>query len=130
MTRRIYVDSPNSPVDIYDPEWVRLNVGGCSFLTKRVTLEKVPDTLLSELNEDSPHYHHPTGQYLIDRNPDIFQYILDFYRTGQLHFPHSLCGPNLKKELLFWGIDESFICSCCWTRYFFSQMLNVLVQNK
>ncbi len=98
-------------------EWVSFNVGGSVFLTRKNTLNNVPGSLLAELDENSPHYHPSTGQFMFDRNQDLFPYILDFYRTGIMHFPHSLCGPYVKTELMFWGIDEDNVAPCCWSRY-------------
>ena len=110
-------------------EWLSINVGGSMFLTKRSTLQQHPNSLLAELNEDCPFYHPPSGQYLFDRNPDIFQYILDYYRTDQLHFPHNLCGPTIKKELEYWGIEEKNIATCCWNHYKeFSEQEETLVK--
>ena len=100
-----------------EAEWLTLNVGGTMFLTRRSTLRQVPNSLLADLTEDGPYFHPPSGQYLFDRNPDIFQYILDYYRTDQLHFPHNLCGPTIKKELDYWGIQEKDIQTCCWNHY-------------
>ena len=109
----------NTPAIEYasEAEWLTLNVGGTMFLTRRSTLRNVPNTLLSDLTEDGPFFHPPSGQYLFDRNPDIFQYILDYYRTDQLHFPHNLCGPTIKKELDYWGIEEKNLQTCCWNHY-------------
>ena len=54
-------------------EWMTFNVGGAVFLTRSSTMGAVPNTLLSDLTEDSIHFHRPTRQYLFDRNPYFFQ---------------------------------------------------------
>lgn len=64
-------DEVSLPTD--EEQWMTFNVGGTNFLTKRSTLVSVPNTVLSDLDEESKHYHAPTGQYLFDRNPVIFQ---------------------------------------------------------
>ena len=94
-----------------------LNVGGKSFATYRSTLEQVPDTRLSDLDELDPSYDFQNDEYFFDRNPKFFSAILDFYRTGELHFAHCLCGPSIKKELDYWGINDSYIANCCWRAY-------------
>ncbi|KAF6030257.1 hypothetical protein EB796_011429 [Bugula neritina] len=47
----------------------------------------------------------------------MFLMILNYYRTGRLHIPADVCGPAFEEELLFWGIDEKQIESCCWGNY-------------
>ena len=100
---------------------VFINVGGQTFITSRATLQKLPETHLANLTEDSPSYDATRGYHFFDRNPRAFGSILDFYRTGQLHFPHCLCGTFLKQELEFWGIGEEHIADCCWRSYRVSQ---------
>ena len=104
-----------------------LNVGGKRFHTLNSTLQSIPDTLLFQLNESHPSYDSLSREYFFDRNPEFFGSILDYYRSGELHFSHCLCGPAIKKELKFWGIDEHCISSCCWRAYTaFEDMKNTL----
>ena len=37
--------------------------------------------------------------------------------AGELHLPNQLCGPFIKKELAYWGIDDNLIQPCCWSKY-------------
>nr|VZI23028.1 unnamed protein product [Spirometra erinaceieuropaei] len=70
-------------------------------------------------------YSHGAGEYIstpqpvyfFDRDPEIFRFVLDYYRTGELHLPSNICGPFVRKELIFWGIDESLIDPCCMPAY-------------
>lgn len=96
---------------------VRINVGGKIFVTTRTTLEKVPDTRLSHLSDMDLNYNKEKREWFFDRNPDLFNNILDFYRCDELHFPHNFCGPSIKKELMYWKIHEGDISPCCWNRY-------------
>ncbi|VDL94699.1 unnamed protein product [Schistocephalus solidus] len=59
----------------------------------------------------------PQPVYFFDRDPEIFRFVLDYYRTGELHLPSNICGPFVRKELIFWGIDESLIDPCCMPAY-------------
>ncbi|CAH8549392.1 unnamed protein product [Heterobilharzia americana] len=59
----------------------------------------------------------PPTVYFYDRDPEIFRFVLDYYRTGELHLPSSICGPFVRKELIFWGIDEALIGPCCMPAY-------------
>ena len=96
---------------------VYLNVGGKHFATHRNTLQKFPATRLAKLDELDPSYEYTTGEFFFDRSPKIFASILDWYRSGTLHFSHSLCGPVIKAELNFWDVDDSYIAPCCWRAY-------------
>ncbi|GAA38997.2 potassium voltage-gated channel subfamily C member 2, partial [Clonorchis sinensis] len=64
-----------------------------------------------------PIQQAPPVVYFYDRDPEIFRFVLDYYRTGELHLPSSICGPFVRKELIFWGIDESLIGPCCMPAY-------------
>ncbi|KAK6041165.1 hypothetical protein COOONC_21330 [Cooperia oncophora] len=33
--------------------------------------------------------------------------ILNYYRTGKLHYPTNVCGPLFEEELEFWGLDAN-----------------------
>ncbi|XP_064612428.1 potassium voltage-gated channel protein Shaw-like [Liolophura sinensis] len=99
----------------YRPEQskVTIDIGGKRFVTKRSTLLTVPNTRLSDMllvknsNNDS-------AEFFFDRNPFLFEYILDYYRSGTLHLPHNRCGMAIKAELEFWGLHEAHVSSCCW----------------
>uniref|UniRef100_A0A8C3BSV0 Potassium channel tetramerisation-type BTB domain-containing protein n=1 Tax=Cairina moschata TaxID=8855 RepID=A0A8C3BSV0_CAIMO len=71
-----------------------LNVSGIQFQTWLDTLERYPDTLLGSSERDF-FYHPETQQYFFDRDPDIFRHILNFYRTGKLHYPRQECKQKL-----------------------------------
>ncbi|CAH1801355.1 unnamed protein product [Owenia fusiformis] len=98
-------------------EKVAINVGGKLFETYRDTLKKIPDTRLASLNQMDEGYESEKGIYFFDRNPELFPSILDYYRTGELHFPPNQCGRVVKNELEYWGIDDNLISRCCWRRY-------------
>ncbi|KAI8489582.1 Potassium voltage-gated channel sub C member 4 [Branchiostoma belcheri] len=49
--------------------------------------------------------------------PGLYLTILNYYRTGKLHYPSEVCGPLFEEELAFWGIDERQIEPCCWMSY-------------
>ena len=85
---------------------VVINVGGQRFTTLKSTLQNVSNTRLSRLSEQDMFFDRTNNEYFFDRNPRCFESILDFYRTGNLHFMHGLCGPSIKQELDFWQINE------------------------
>ncbi|XP_017349189.1 potassium voltage-gated channel subfamily D member 2 isoform X1 [Ictalurus punctatus] len=93
-----------------------LNVSGSKFQTWRNTLERYPDTLLGSTERDF-FYHEETNEYFFDRDPDIFRHILNFYRTGKLHYPRHECISAYDEELAFFGIIPEIIGDCCYEEY-------------
>jgi len=90
----------------YLSERVVLNVGGSKFEVTRKTLVKYPNTKLGKLfSKENIHLQKTdkNGEFFFDRNPRIFEVILDFYRTGDLCYndiPHT----KVQEELKFWEI--------------------------
>ena len=37
----------------------------------------------------------------------MFAQILNYYRTGKLHYPTDVCGPLFEEELEYWGLDSN-----------------------
>ncbi|KAM8909571.1 A-type voltage-gated potassium channel KCND2 [Spinachia spinachia] len=93
-----------------------LNVSGTRFQTWRDTLERYPDTLLGSTERDF-FFHEETNEFFFDRDPDIFRNILNFYRTGKLHFPRQECISSYDDELAFFGIIPEIIGDCCYEEY-------------
>ena len=67
-----------------------INVSGQRFETWQNTLEKYPDTLLGS-NEKDFFYDEVLKEYFFDRDPEVFRHILNYYRTGKLHYPKQEC---------------------------------------
>ncbi|XP_055078572.1 potassium voltage-gated channel subfamily D member 2-like isoform X2 [Periophthalmus magnuspinnatus] len=95
---------------------VVLNVSGTKFQTWRTTLERYPDTLLGSTERDF-FFHEETNEYFFDRDPDIFRHVLNFYRTGKLHYPRQECISAYDEELAFFGIIPEIIGDCCYEEY-------------
>lgn len=96
---------------------VVLNVGGTRFETYKTILKKIPATRLSRLTEALVNYDPDTNEYFFDRHPGVFSQILNYYRTGKLHYPINVCGPLFEEELEFWGLDSNQVEPCCWKTY-------------
>eukprot|EP00127_Corallochytrium_limacisporum_P002820 Clim_evm33s141 gene=Clim_evmTU33s141 len=70
--------------------YVKLNVGGTQFLTSRQTLLKSgPNFFSAMLLGDIPSVQDESGAYFIDQNPRVFEWLLDYLRTGDVKWPHS-----------------------------------------
>ncbi|XP_072237889.1 A-type voltage-gated potassium channel KCND3-like [Leuresthes tenuis] len=97
-------------------ELIMLNVSGRRFQTWRTTLDRYPDTLLGSSEKDY-FYNEETKEYFFDRDPDAFRSILNFYRTGKLHYPRHECISAYDEELIFFGIIPEIIGDCCYEEY-------------
>ena len=96
---------------------ITLNIGGIRHETYKATLKKIPATRLSRLTEALANYDPILNEYFFDRHPGVFAQILNYYRTGKLHYPTDVCGPLFEEELEFWGLDANQVEPCCWMTY-------------
>ncbi|EFO27392.2 hypothetical protein LOAG_01086 [Loa loa] len=96
---------------------VILNVGGIRHETYTHVLKKIPATRLSRLTTNLANYDPVLNEYFFDRHPGVFSMILNYYRTGKLHYPTNVCGPLFEDELEFWGLDSNQVEPCCWMTY-------------
>ncbi|CAF1322690.1 unnamed protein product [Rotaria sordida] len=94
-----------------------LNVGGTRFETTKSTLKKLPATRLSKLTEQLSYYDPILNEYFFDRHPGVFSQVLNYYRTGKLHYPLNVCGPLFEDELSYWGLQREEVEPCCWMTY-------------
>ncbi|GJQ80090.1 putative voltage-gated potassium channel [Trypoxylus dichotomus] len=85
--------------------------------TYKATLKKIPATRLSRLTEALANYDPILNEYFFDRHPGVFAQVLNYYRTGKLHYPSDVCGPLFEEELEFWGLDANQVEPCCWMTY-------------
>lgn len=99
-----------------EDEKLIINISGHRFETWRNTLEKYPDTLLGS-NEREFFYDEDSKEYFFDRDPDIFRHILNYYRTGKLHYPRHECLTSYDEELTFFGVLPDVIGDCCYEDY-------------
>ncbi|CAO4384164.1 unnamed protein product [Caenorhabditis nigoni] len=95
-------------------ERIVLNVGGVRHETYQATLKKIPATRLSRLTPTVSNFDPLLQEYFFDRHPAVFSMILNYYRTGKLHYPTDVCGPLFEEELQYWGLDASDTEPCCW----------------
>ncbi|CAI4225681.1 unnamed protein product [Auanema sp. JU1783] len=95
-------------------ERVVLNVGGVRHETYQATLKKIPATRLSRLTPSLANFDPLLNEYFFDRHPAVFAQVLNYYRTGKLHYPTDVCGPLFEEELHYWGLDASDTEPCCW----------------
>ncbi|KAL4223345.1 Potassium voltage-gated channel subfamily B member 1 [Mactra antiquata] len=116
-----YLNRNTRDRNIDDDDKVVINVGGTIYKSRKTTLRNVPGTKLSELNEASEHYDRNNNEYYFDRNPFLFSYILDYYRSGAMHIPRNICSIYTREELRFWGLGDGCISECC-SKYYFDEL--------
>lgn len=84
---------------------IQLNVGGRRFTTSKQTLTWIPESFfVSLLSGRVPSLKDETGAFFIDRDPDLFQIILQFLRTKEVD-PKSYNIHHLKTEAEFFGLQ-------------------------
>jgi hypothetical protein len=83
-------------------EILELNVGGVVYTTTRTTLMKQKGTLLCSLSSGKYNImRDEQGRYFIDRDGNIFRYILNFLRSGYI-------GDLSRKELMLLRPEAEF----------------------
>lgn len=96
---------------------LRINVGGSVFMTKLGTLRKRGVGKLSKISLDDLAFINNKGEFFFDRDPNFFSYVIQYYRTGELHISDSCCTKTIKSEMEFWELDVDTIGDCCWGNY-------------
>ncbi|XP_041037372.1 potassium voltage-gated channel subfamily D member 1 [Carcharodon carcharias] len=97
-------------------EMLVVNVSGRRFQTWKDTLDRYPDTLLGS-SEKEFFFSEDTQEYFFDRDAEMFRHILNFYRTGKLHYPRHECIAAFDEELAFFGVVPEIIGDCCMEEY-------------
>ncbi|KAH7713858.1 BTB/POZ domain-containing protein KCTD17 [Aphelenchoides avenae] len=87
--------------------WVRLNVGGSIFVTRKETLSSSPFfARILEADTRKPDAKAGSATRFIDRDPDCFSVVLKFLRNGTL-LPDRNCNlDELRFEADFYGLDS------------------------
>nr|XP_060611977.1 potassium voltage-gated channel subfamily C member 1-like [Anolis sagrei ordinatus] len=98
-------------------EKVTLNIGGIRYQTYLSTLQAFPGTKLGQLTEpqafSSLDYDPNRKEFFFDRNADLFDEVLNYYRTKHFHCTREVCESVLEEEMAFWGIQGAAFAPCC-----------------
>ena len=99
-----------------------LNIRGIEFTVKQDLLIKYPTTRLGKLvNLKSTQeilnlcddYDIDRNEYYFNRDPFLFNTILNYFTTNKLHIGQNDCVCQIRDELEYWQIDEGLIELCC-----------------
>nr|XP_009676890.1 PREDICTED: potassium channel regulatory protein [Struthio camelus australis] len=87
-------------------EVVVLSVGGMRFVTRASTLQQFPESRLARmLNDEDREFKQVNGEFFVDRDGNLFSYIMDFLRTLQVSLPTDFSDyQRLQREAEFYEL--------------------------
>jgi hypothetical protein len=88
---------------------IHLNVGGTRYDIAEETLLNHEDTMLAKLVSSKWKKGGNQEPLFIDRNGERFQYIVDWYRDGQITVPRTISVNALRNDALFFGLPENVV---------------------
>jgi hypothetical protein len=112
-------DNKSSGVDVSHCDYTRARVL-YGFLNGHVKHTIFPMTTILPLYSSHAdrvticqYYNHTSQVYYFDRDATLFDYVLHYCRTGQLHCPLDMCAERVCTEFMFWGVDVNCLAECC-----------------
>ncbi|XP_075706175.1 potassium channel regulatory protein [Rhinoderma darwinii] len=89
-------------------EVITLDVGGMKFSTLTSTLLRFPESKFAHMLDGSDRdFRIVNGQYFVDRDGNLFNYILDYLRTSHLTLPSDFSDyERLQREAEFYQIPS------------------------
>ncbi|CAB1322120.1 unnamed protein product [Coregonus sp. 'balchen'] len=108
-----------SPTKNYN---LNINVGGKSYQIAYRLAARYPKTRIGRLATYTDHnkkldlcddYQVKKNEYFFDRDPEVFNNIFTFYRTGVLWIKDELCPRNFLEEINYWGVRIKNTHRCC-----------------
>ncbi|ELU13709.1 hypothetical protein CAPTEDRAFT_220437 [Capitella teleta] len=97
---------------------MKMNLRGVYFEVNVETLDRARYSRLARLSHgDEKVPLDSRGCYFYDRNPDLFNSILDYYSTGVLEISSKFSWGQVKDEVEFWEIEEKALSESSRVRY-------------
>ncbi|KAJ1480662.1 BTB/POZ protein [Baffinella frigidus] len=87
---------------------VKFNVGGTTFEVAVSTIQSQPEGLLAKMiGGKFQSGKDDCGAYFVDRNPQIFNTVLDVHRDNRVHeLPPGVTREHVVAELHFYGLND------------------------
>ncbi|XP_073716980.1 potassium voltage-gated channel subfamily V member 2 [Misgurnus anguillicaudatus] len=101
---------------------LNLNVGGKSYRITYKMAARYPQSRIGRLATSTDlnvkldlcdDYVVKDNEYFFDRDPDVFNSIFNFYRTGVLWIKEEVCPRNFLEEINYWGVRIKYTQRCC-----------------
>jgi len=111
---------------------VVINVGGFKHEVLWQTLNRFPETKLGRLKKNlnteylnnlCDDFDAEKLEFFYDRDPTLFNSILNYYREGKLHIIDNMCPNLLQSELDYWEIDEPEMDLYCEEKFYHKQQV-------
>ncbi|XP_071140690.1 potassium voltage-gated channel protein Shaw-like [Mytilus edulis] len=107
------------------------------YISNRGVRHELSDQLLGRIREsNSDAADHISSTIKDDYNCMDFKFnrhttstnnIFDYFKGGKLHMPTDICPQKFSEELDFWGLPETALEMCCFTKYVsYFDNLNIL----
>ena len=119
---RFLVENIKTDLGINENQRITLNVGGLKHEASIRMLNKIPSSRLGkligastreELSSICDDHNLDKLEFYFDRDPTLFNYILNYYRSGHLHISDAFCPFVLQHELIYWKIPHPKMDICC-----------------
>lgn len=94
-----------------------INISGRKFEISQYLVDRYPQTLLGSSTDRERYFDKTLKEYFFDRDPEIFRYVLIFYRQGYTHFARNECSSAFEEEMTFFRIDLIGLNFCCYEVY-------------
>jgi hypothetical protein len=107
-TSRLAVNLPVGKVDDASGEVVKFNVSGQHFEVAAKTIRGKPKTMLATLI-DSQSQTDRTKPIFVDAAPQRFQYILDWYRYGEIHVPSGVPIALVLRDAHYFSLSDDLV---------------------
>ena len=80
--------------------------------------ENKQETELHTLNNICDDYDLVANEFFFDKDPYVFNMILNYFSNGKINIDRSLCPYFMREQLKYWGVSEVYMSDCCTEKHF------------
>ncbi|KAK3713153.1 hypothetical protein QZH41_010045, partial [Actinostola sp. cb2023] len=116
---------PSASISSHDR--IVLNIGGSRFELLWCLVESMHLTRLEKLHKCltmgsgwenfCDGYDKGKDEFFFQRDPVVFNNVMNFYLTGKIHIPRTVCVEYFQSEIEYWGISLKDVDECCHHHY-------------